>query len=217
MAQRGRSAAAGARAARSTAPAPGLRGPELAALRTQLRDLVGPVVTEEGLDLEELTVARVGRRYLVRVTVDGEGGVGHDELSAVSRRISNVFDEAEAGGQALTPEAYTLEVSSPGVDRALTLPQHWRRNIGRLVTVRAAGRTLTGRVTAVMEDTVSLDVEGGAREFPFADLGPGRVEVEFGRLQELREDEIGDLTEAARDDDTDAAHDDGDEELEDEA
>jgi ribosome maturation factor RimP len=216
MAQRGRSAAAGARAGRSTAPAPGLRGPELTSLRTQLRDLVEPVITGEGLDLEELTVARVGRRYLVRITVDGEGGVGHDELSDVSRRISTVFDEAEAGGQARTPEAYTLEVSSPGVDRALTLPRHWRRNVGRLVTVRAAGRTLTGRVTAVTEDTVSLDVEGGAREFPFADLGPGRVQVEFGRLQELREDEIWDPTEAARDD-TDAADDDGDEELEDEA
>ena len=191
MAQRGRGTAAGAR-------------PDLAALRSRLRGLVEPIVIREGLDLEDLTVAPAGRRYVVRITVDGEGGVGHDELSDVSREISASLDEAERTQGELTPEAYTLEVSSPGIDRPLTLPRHWQRNVGRLVKVKVADRLLTGRVTAATEAGISLDNQ----EIAFEELGPGRVQVEFQRLTELSEEEIGELTEPG---------DDRDEELEDEA
>jgi len=191
MAQRGRGTAAGAR-------------PDLAALRSRLRGLVEPIVIREGLDLEDLTVAPAGRRYVVRITVDGEGGVGHDELSDVSREISASLDEAERTQGELTPEAYTLEVSSPGIDRPLTLPRHWQRNVGRLVKVKVADRLLTGRVTAATEAGISLDNQ----EIAFDELGPGRVQVEFQRLTELSEEEIGELTEPG---------DDRDEELEDEA
>src|SRR5215467_6068512 len=93
----------------------------LGALRTRLRTLVEPVVSAAGLDLEDLGVSRAGRRHVVRVTVDGDSGVD------------------------LPLDAYTLEVTSPGVDRPLTAPRHWRRNVGRLVTVRAAQASLTAR------------------------------------------------------------------------
>jgi len=191
MAQRGRATGAGAR-------------PDLAALRSRLRGLVEPIVTREGLDLEDLTVAPAGRRYVVRITVDGDGGVGHNELSDVSREISASLDEAERTQGELTPDAYTLEVSSPGIDRPLTLPRHWQRNVGRLVKVKVADRLRTGRVTAATEAGISLDDQ----EIAFDELGPGRVQVEFQRLAELSEDEIGELTEQG---------DDGDEELEDES
>ena len=184
---------------------PPLRPQELAALRARLRTLIEPVVAREGLDLEEVSVTRAGRRYLVRVTVDADGGIGHDELSDVSRAVSNALDEAEATSGELTPGSYTLELSSPGVDRPLTLPRHWHRNIGRLVSVRVAGRSVTGRVTATTERGVSLDVDGRRLDATFTELGPGRVQVEFTRLNELAEEDFGELVEPNIDDDGELA------------
>jgi ribosome maturation factor RimP len=188
MAQRGRGAAAGSRAGQTrgvktrTDEAPSRA--ELLALRDRLRGLADPVVDEVGLDLEELAVTRAGRRFVVRVTVDGDGGVTHDDLSDVARGLSAAFDAAEETGGEITSDAYTLEVSSPGVDRPLTLPRHWRRNVGRLVSVRTGDRTITGRVTATDGASVTFDVDGTQRVAALDELGPGRVQVEFTRLAE---------------------------------
>jgi ribosome maturation factor RimP len=225
MAQRGRSAAAGTRPAARSAPpeVPALRPQELVALRDRLRQLVTPIIEAEGLDLDDLTVARAGRRYVVRIMVDGDSGVGHNELTEVSRAISAGLDEAEQTGRAVTPEAYTLEVSSPGVDRPLTLSRHWRRSVGRLVKVtvgqRGAGeKQLTGRVLAATDDTVTVEVNGRRQDVALADLGPGKVQVEFNRLAELSDEELGELTDDDTDDTDDTDTDtDSDEELEDEA
>jgi ribosome maturation factor RimP len=188
MAQRGRGAAAGSRAATTArtpaAGPPPLSRAELAAVRDRLRGLAEPVVADVGLDLEELAVTRAGRRFVVRVTVDGDGGVTHDDLTDVARGLSAAFDAAEESGGEITSAAYTLEVSSPGVDRPLTLPRHGRRNVGRLVAVRAGDRTITGRVTAADEASVTFDVDGASRTVPLDELGPGRVQVEFTRLAE---------------------------------
>jgi ribosome maturation factor RimP len=154
---------------------------------------IEPVVGAAGYDLEELVVTPAGRRSVVRVVVDREGGVTLDDIAEISRTVSEVLD-ANDDGMGRTP--YVLEVSSPGVDRPLTEPRHWRRNTGRLVTVAVgpAGLTteVTGRVTAVDDAGVTLAVEAqgkpGAkkrpptpRQVPWAELGNGRVQVEFGR------------------------------------
>jgi ribosome maturation factor RimP len=205
MAQRARGVAGGRPADRSRASGrtagrteayedhgpPALRPQELAALRARLRTLVEPVVTDEGLDFEDVSVSRAGRRYVVRITVDADSGINHDELSDVSRAISARLDEAEQSAGDLTPGAYTLELSSPGIDRPLTLPRHWRRNQGRLVAVRVGGRQVTGRIVAVSAAGVSLDVNGKRLDSAFAELGPGRVQVEFARVAELTDEEIG--------------------------
>jgi ribosome maturation factor RimP len=174
---------------------PPLRPQQLAALRERLRALVEPVVAAEGLDLEELSVSRAGRRYVVRVTVDADGGIGHDELSDVSRAVSTALDEAEERSGDLTPGSYTLELSSPGVDRPLTLPRHWHRNVGRLISVKVGGRQLTGRVSATSDRGVTLDVDGRPVDASFEELGPGRVQVEFTRLTELSDEDFGELVE----------------------
>ena len=105
--------------------------------RAQLRAVVEPVVGAAGYDLEDLTVSRAGRRYVVRVVVDGDGGLDLDAVADVSRAVSAALDAAEETGGEIVAGEYQLEVSSPGVDRPLTLPRHWRRNIGRLVKVGA--------------------------------------------------------------------------------
>jgi ribosome maturation factor RimP len=162
----------------------------LGVIRARLRALVEPVVVEAGLELEDLSVVRAGRRHVVRVTVDGEDGVGHDELTEISHRLSLALDAAEAAGEDLL-DSYTLEVSSPGVDRLLTLPRHWRRNSGRLVTVRADERTLTARIAEVTDAGVAFVEPGPAGPVPFERLGPGRVQVEFTRLAGLADEDFG--------------------------
>jgi ribosome maturation factor RimP len=203
MAQRERSAAAPRRA------------DNLGALRTQLRTLVEPVISAAGLDLEELGISRAGRRHVVRITVDGDNGVGHDELTDVSHRLSAALDEAEATDGDLPLDAYTLEVTSPGVDRPLTHPRHWRRNVGRLVTVRAGQGSLTARIADVTDDGVSFAAPGPAEPVPFEQLGPGRVQVEFTRLSELSDEDLGPEFDEADDSelaDFDDAEDDGEDE-----
>jgi ribosome maturation factor RimP len=157
----------------------------------RLREIVEPVLTEAGYDLEELRVARAGSRSVVRVVIDGDGGLDLDGVAEVSRGISAALDGAEAGGASFGTGAYTLEVSSPGVDRPLTQPRHWRRNVGRLVTATIGGAQVTGRIMAVTATAVSLDVAGARREVSLDELGTGRIQLEFGRVAELTDDEIG--------------------------
>ena len=156
MAQRDRAAGrAPARAGRGQAgrgPAPS-GGSDLAAHRTRLRAVIGPVVTGAGLDLEDLAVSRAGRRHLVRVIVDGDDGVSLDTIAEVSRAISAALDAAEESGGAFTGAEYRSRSARRGWTGRSPLPRHWRRNIGRLVKVKAGEQQVTGRITAADEDT----------------------------------------------------------------
>jgi ribosome maturation factor RimP len=182
---------------------------DLVAARSRVRAVIEPVVVAAGFDLEDVNLSRAGRRHVVRVLVDADGGISLDDVAVVSREISQALDAAEeTGGEVLAGE-YQLEVGSPGVDRPLTLPRHWRRNIGRLVTVTVAGRSLTGRITAATETGAGLDVDGTVQEIAYADLGPGKVQIEFKRLDEAvfpdepDEDDPADDDEDFDDDDED--------------
>jgi ribosome maturation factor RimP len=158
-----------------------------------VRAVIEPVVEAAGYDLEEVGLSRAGRRYVVRVLVDADGGINLDGVAAVSREISAALDAAEEGGGEVLPGEYQLEVGSPGVDRPLTLPRHWRRNITRLVAVNG----LTGRVLDVDESGIVLDVDGTPRALRFDELGPGKVQIEFKRMDEAdfgdeEEDDVDD-------------------------
>ncbi len=150
-----------------------------------LRSLLTPVLQRAGFDVEEVSVTLAGRRRVVRVVVDRDGGLSLDDVAEASAAVSAVMDSEDALGD--TP--YVLEVSSPGVDRPLREPRHWRRAAGRLVAVPVMGEgTLTGRVDAADDRGVTLRVSGGAgeaseRRLPYAVLGPGAVQVEFGRAE----------------------------------
>jgi len=153
----------------------------------QLAALLADVVDETGLDLEAVLVTGQGRRTEVRVLVDKDGGISLDDVAQVSQAVSAVLDQPAADA-ILGATPYVLEVSSPGVDRPLTEPRHWRRAIGRLVRVTAAGESVTARITDVQDSGVLLAIVGAkpsaqteSRSVGFADLGPGRVQVEFNR------------------------------------
>jgi ribosome maturation factor RimP len=185
MARQGRGApawsgpAAGSRsvAASRSAPASGPAPASVTALRERVRRIVEPIVAAAGFDLEGISVSRAGRRHVVQVTVDRDGGVGHDDLGVLSGDLSAGLDAADTEHGQLTADPYTLEVSSRGVDRPLKLPRHWRRNVGRLVRVTIDGHLVTTRIVATDDAGVSFDRPGGAVSFDR--LGPGRVQVEF--------------------------------------
>jgi ribosome maturation factor RimP len=104
--------------------------------------------------------------------------VSLDAVADVSRGVSEVLDADDA---VLGSAPYTLEVTSPGVDRPLTLPRHWRRNAGRLVAVQLGGKSVTGRIVSADDTRVVLEVDDRPVEAPYAELGPGKVQVEFSR------------------------------------
>jgi ribosome maturation factor RimP len=181
----------------------------------RLAGRIQPVVEAAGYDLEELVVTPAGRRSVVRVVVDRDEGVTLDEVAEVSRAVSEELDR-EDGELGRAP--YVLEVTSPGVDRPLTEHRHWRRNAGRLVLVAVgpAGSTeqVTARIQEVDADGVTLAVEApgkpGARrrpptprQVPWAELGAGRVQVEFGRPGAREDEPAGDDTDDDTDDDID--------------
>jgi len=149
-------------------------------IEDRIADVIGPVIAAAGMDLESVRVSAAGRRRLLRVVVDSDRGVSLDDAAAVSRKLSAALDAAPVMGDF----PYTLEVSSPGVDRPLTDPRHWRRAVGRLVQVTAADAgPISGRVLAADSDGVTLEVAGDHRRFGYAALGAGAVQVEFGHPQ----------------------------------
>src|SRR5580700_9140834 len=148
----------------------------------RIADVIRPVIAAAGLDLEAVRVSAAGRRRLLRVVVDSDQGVSLDDAAAISRQLSAALDSVAVMGDF----PYTLEVSSPGVDRPLTDQRHWRRAAGRLVTVTVADAgVISGRIVSADPDGVTLDIEDEQktrRRFGYAVLGAGAIQVEFGHL-----------------------------------
>ncbi|WP_414689847.1 ribosome maturation factor RimP [Nocardioides sp.] len=150
----------------------------------QTRDRLAGVLTDPlsavGLDLEALELTPAGKRRLLRVAVDKDGGVTLDDIAEATKEVSRLLDESDVMGV----QPYTLEVTSPGVDRPLTHPRHWRRNKGRLVKVKCRdGSTVTGRIAGNDDDAASLDVDGTERRVAFADVAKAKVQIELNRRE----------------------------------
>ncbi|OEU91367.1 ribosome maturation factor RimP [Streptomyces oceani] len=167
----------------------------------RLRGLLEPLVSARELDLEEVTVTPAGKRRILRVVVDSDDGVQLDTCAELSRLMSEALDDSDAMGS----ESYVLEVTSPGAERPLTEPRHYRRATGRLVKLRLAeGGELVARVGAVDDEGVDLEVPGvkgrkpTSRRLAFDEISAARVEVEFNRKAAERK---ADDTSAADEDD----------------
>lgn len=187
-------AARGKASGRDARPRAAQAGPALDTAR--LTRLLEPVVHALDMDLESIRVSSAGRRRVLRITVDADGGVSLDDIALASRELSARLDGSPDMGE----QAYTLEVSSPGVDRPLTQPRHWRRAIGRMVEAPLADRNpdhqagngeyvAGGRVVATSDHGVTLEQNGVLRDYGYADLGPGRVQVEFGPVDSDTDEE----------------------------
>ncbi|WJZ02965.1 ribosome maturation factor RimP [Corynebacterium freiburgense] len=154
-----------------------------------LKVLIEPVVVSHGMDVERIRVNRAGSKSVVAIAVDSDTHPDLDTLEALSNEISLVLDTAEEAGQVSFGAGYTLEVSTPGVDHPLTLPRHWRRNVGRLVALTdAAGATIRGRIGALNTngDHVILITRNGKKldiqAVELAAYPKAVVEVEFAEI-----------------------------------
>jgi ribosome maturation factor RimP len=153
----------------------------------RLLGALAPVVSDAGLVLEDVAVQSVGRRRLVRVVVDlpetEVGSVDLDRVAEVSRAVGAHLDETDAVG----PGAYSLEVTTPGVDRPLTERRHWLRARTRLVAAERAGAgPVTGRLVDVTDDGPVLEVDGEPVPLPWDTVTRGLVQVEFTKAKASR-------------------------------
>jgi ribosome maturation factor RimP len=153
----------------------------------QTRSRIAEVLTEPlaatGLDVEAIDLTPAGKRRLLRVAVDKDGGVTLDDIAEATKEVSRVLD-GPTGSDVMGEQPYTLEVTSPGTDRPLTHPRHWRRNQGRLVKATLAdGGTVTGRITDSDDTRAVLDVDGNRDEIAFVDVKRAKIEIEFNRKE----------------------------------
>jgi ribosome maturation factor RimP len=148
------------------------------AVRDQVEQELATPLSALGLDVEAVELTAAGKRSVLRIAVDGDEGVTLDDIADAAKTVSEVLDASDVMGE----RPYTLEVTSRGVDRPLTLPRHWRRNADRLVKVTTTeDESVTGRIVSSGDESVTLDVEGSTRELAYADVAKALVQVEFNR------------------------------------
>jgi ribosome maturation factor RimP len=143
--------------------------------REQILQILEPIASNMGLDLEDVEIKSAGKHSIVQVSIDKDGGVNLDEVAQISNQISEALDAKDVLGE----KPYTLEVGSPGIDRALTLPRHWRRNNGRLVKINFGSNSEIGRIIESDEEKVSLEVKGKTRSINFDKIDKAFIQVEF--------------------------------------
>jgi ribosome maturation factor RimP len=192
--------------------------------RDAVRDVLAPVLAQLQLQLDDVAVSSAGSRRLLRVVVDVSDeavdraladvasapvpGLSLDDVADASRAVSQALDDSDVMGD--TP--YVLEVTTPGVERALTSPGQFRRNVRRKVAVTLAdGTQVTGRVEGA-DDELRLRVDGAkkgmtsSRTYAWVDVVRGVVQVDFSRVADAP---LVDLGDDASDDTADDAEDDG--------
>ncbi|KGA14302.1 hypothetical protein GM50_20160 [freshwater metagenome] len=152
------------------------------ALKDQISELVTPVVSDQGFYLEDVHIATPGSHRIVTCIVDGDASLNLDQVTAVSRVISELLDEAAFMGE--TP--FTLEVTSPGVDRPLTQPRHFAKNVDRLLKIiKLDGSEVTGRILSNTDHDVTLTVaikkETIEQTVSLSEIKRAVVEIEFNR------------------------------------
>jgi ribosome maturation factor RimP len=133
-----------------------------------------------GFDIEAVELTPAGKRRVLRIAVDRDGGVTMDDVADATRAVGEVLDASDVMGE----QPYTLEVTSRGVDRPLVLPRHWRRNADRLVKVTLVeDGEVTGRIGASDDSGVSLTFDGAGedRRVEYADIAKALVQIEFNR------------------------------------
>ena len=146
------------------------------ALKDQIFELVAPLVDKAGLVLEDVQVQTPGKNRFVTIMVDSETGLNLDQVTDISRLVGETMDKAPFMGD--TP--YTLEVTTPGVDRPLTAPRHFKKNVDRLVKItKNDGTQVKGRISSADEDSVTLD----NASINYSEIKRAIIEIEFNRKE----------------------------------
>ena len=162
---------------------------DLAKATSQLSPIVQTIVTGHGCILEDLSIRRAGRRLLIQVVVDNDSNLDLDVVAKISRDLDNELELTNFFGD----QGFTLEVTSPGVDRPLTLPRHFKKNIDRLIKFElVTGNELTGRLESFEDETLQLE---DGTSLLFAEVKSGQVQIEFNRKPKGSAEELDDFVE----------------------
>jgi ribosome maturation factor RimP len=152
------------------------------ALKDQVSEFITPALHKAGYFLEDINIVSPGQHRILTVIVDGATALNLDQVTVASKLVSELLDDAPFMGE--TP--FTLEVTSPGIDRPLTLPRHFAKNADRLLKVtKTDGEVVMGRILSNSENDVTLTVtekkEVKEVTIAFAEIKRAQVEIEFNR------------------------------------
>ena len=143
--------------------------------KEEISAAITPALSDLGFYLEDITITSAGRRIMLTVIVDGDTHLSLDQVTVATKAISEIVENIQSLGQA----PFTLEVTSPGLDRPLTKPRHWRKNIDRLVKiVLLDGTEIKGRVKDSTEISATVDEQ----VVKFSDIKRATLEIEFKQV-----------------------------------
>ena len=143
--------------------------------KEEISAAITPALSDLGFYLEDITITSAGRRSMITVIVDGDTHLSLDQVTVATKAISEIVENIQSLGQA----PFTLEVTSPGLDRPLTKPRHWRKNIDRLVSiVLLDGKEIKGRVKDATEISATVDEQ----VVKFSDIKRATLEIEFKQV-----------------------------------
>lgn len=148
--------------------------------RDGIGEIIERVTSREGLELVHWEAVGPRNHFVLRIYIDKPGGVNHGDCEAVSNQVGLLLDVED-----LIPHKYTLEVSSPGVERGLYKPKDYERFAGSRVKLKIAApingqRNFRGRLVGIDQDRVSFDADGvGLIEIPYGSIVKANIEYEF--------------------------------------
>jgi ribosome maturation factor RimP len=143
--------------------------------KEEISAAITPALSDLGFYLEDITITSAGRRSMLTVIVDGDTHLSLNQVTVATKAISEIVENIQSLGQA----PFTLEVTSPGLDRPLTKPRHWRKNIDRLVKiVLLDGKEIKGRVKDATEISATVDEQA----VKFSDIKRATLEIEFKQV-----------------------------------
>ncbi len=140
--------------------------------KEQVLAVITPAIESLGFYVEDITITSAGKRSMLTVIVDGDTHLSLDQVTVATKAISEIVENLPTLGN----NPFTLEVTSPGLDRPLTKPRHWRKNQDRLIKiVLTNGKEIKGRIKDSTENAVTVDEQ----TINFADIKRATLEVEF--------------------------------------
>ena len=143
--------------------------------KEQVLAVITPAIESLGFYIEDITITSAGKRSMLTVIVDGDTHLSLDQVTVATKAISEIVENLPTLGN----NPFTLEVTSPGLDRPLTKPRHWRKNQDRLIKiVLNDGKEITGRI----KDSTEADVTVDEQNVKFADIKRATLEIEFKQV-----------------------------------
>ena len=141
----------------------------------EISAVITPAINALGFYIEDITITSAGRRSLITVIVDGDTHLSLDQVTVATKAISEIMETISAVGD----NSFTLEVTSPGLDRPLTKVRHWQKNINRLIkVVLLDGSEIKGRIKNVNEVSATVD----EKNINYSDIKRATLEIEFKQV-----------------------------------